>query len=221
LRYDGGVKSKIVWPVALILVFALSRWPGVMPQNFSAAYALFFCAGLYLPRRLAWTVPLGIIAVMDVALTFGFYHPPNYSFLQFVRDMAPNYAAYAVLIGLGRALGRRRAWGTLLSGGIFGAILFYFITNTASWLFLAYPKTLAGWIQALTRGLPGYPPVWEFFRGTFLSGGIFSGLFVGAMKAVEDAETAPEKEAAEAEPEAEPEEGQPALAPAANNANDH
>ena len=31
----------------MLLVFALSRWPGLMPMNFSAAYALAFCAGLY------------------------------------------------------------------------------------------------------------------------------------------------------------------------------
>lgn len=192
-----------------------------MPQNFSAAYALFFCAGLYLPRRLAWTIPLGVMAASDLLLTFGHYHPEGYSILQFARDQAPNYAAYAVLIGLGCALGGKRSWGTLLSGGVVGALLFYLITNTAAWMSSpGYPKSLAGWIQALTVGLPGYPPTWEFFRNTLLSGGIFSGLFVGAMKAVEEAEKAAAEEKTEeetegeADGEAEPEKGQPSLAPA-------
>ena len=77
LRYDGGVKSKVLWPLALILIFALSRWPGAMPQNFSAAYALCFCAGLFLPRRLAWTIPLAVMALTDLLLTFLYYHPPG------------------------------------------------------------------------------------------------------------------------------------------------
>src|SRR6266496_1062913 len=34
-------------PVLLMVVFALTRWPGVLPPNFSAAYVLAFCAGVY------------------------------------------------------------------------------------------------------------------------------------------------------------------------------
>jgi hypothetical protein len=173
-----------------------------MPKNFSAAYALFFCAGLYLPRRLAWSLPLGVMVVTDLILTFGHYHHSDgYSLLQFARDQAPNYLAYAFLVGLGVFLGRKRSWGTLLGGGILGALLFYLVTNTASWMSLDYPKTLAGWIQALTVGQPGYPSTWEFFRNTLLSGGIFSALFVGAMKLVEAAEPAPAREEAQEEQE--------------------
>ncbi|MGA3178734.1 MAG: DUF6580 family putative transport protein [Verrucomicrobiota bacterium] len=216
------MKNRILWPVVLILVFALSRWPGLIPHadrplNFSAAYALAFCAGLYLPRRLAWTVPLGVMAATDLLLTFLYYHPHGYSLLQFARDQAPNYAAYALIIGLGVLLGGKRPWGTLLCVGIFGAILFYLITNTGSWITSPfYAKTFAGWIQALTTGLPGYPPTWTFFRGTLLSGGIFSALFIGAMKLVEAAEPAPAQE--EAEPAEEPGEEAAPLAPAADGA---
>src|SRR5580692_11351438 len=101
-------------PVVLIVVFAFSRWPGLMPHNFSAAYALAFCAGLYLPRRLAWVVPLGVIVATDLLLTYLYYQQDSYSLLEFVRDQAPNYAAYGVLIGLGILLGRKRSWLTLV-----------------------------------------------------------------------------------------------------------
>ena len=87
-----------------------------------------------------------------------------------------------------------------------GAILFYFITNTASWLNNPdYAKTLAGWIQALTTGLPNFPSTWEFFRNTLLSGGLFTGLFVGAMKLTAPAESPAEKTAGVREPETETE----------------
>jgi hypothetical protein len=95
-----------------------------------------------------------------------------------------------------------------LLGGLLGAVLFYLTTNTASWLYNPdYSKTLAGWIQALTGGIPGYPPTWTFFRNTLMSGGLFTGLFAGALKLTEGSESAEEKEAKEAqaeEPEAEP-----------------
>ena len=45
-------------PLALMVVFALSRIPGMLPQNFSAAYALVFCAGVYFTGRMAWWLPL-------------------------------------------------------------------------------------------------------------------------------------------------------------------
>jgi hypothetical protein len=218
VRYDGGVKNKILWPVALILIFALSRWPGAMPQNFSAAYALCFCAGLYLPRRLAWTIPLSVMALTDLLLTFLYYHTTGYSLPAFLRDQAPNYVAYGVLIGLGCALGGKRSFFALLGGGILGAILFYLISNTACWLSMGYEKTLGGWIRALTTGMPGYPPTWEFFRGTLLSGGFFTGLFVGATKLAEALDEAPVEE--EEAPEPESEEAEPSLAPGASDTGD-
>ena len=62
--------------------------------------------------------------------------------------------------------------------------------------------------QALTAGLPGHAQTWEFFRNTLSSGGLFTGLFVGAMKLTEAEETEPaedeEKEAQPAEGEREP-----------------
>ena len=187
-------------PLALLVVFALSRWPGLMPQNFSAAYALVFCAGLYLPGTMGWYAPLLIMAVMDIVLHYVFYSAWPFSWTQF----AGPEIAYIGIIALGRRLGSGKPWWMLVGGGLLGAVLFYIITNTASWLYLpGYVKTLAGLIQALTRGLPGYPPTWEFFRNTMMSGGLFTGLFVGAMKLNEAAEAKREEDEEAADPKPE------------------
>jgi hypothetical protein len=189
----GPVKKRLVWPVLLIVVFALSRWPGLMPPNFSAAYALVFCAGLYLPGWLGWVVPLCVLAVSDFLISLFFYSHGDFSAGKFLLGQAPLYLAYAGMIALGRAFGAKKSWWSLLGGGLIAAYLFYFVTNTAAWLDLPYAKTLAGWIQAITIGLPGYPQTWEFFRNTLLSGGLFTGLFVGAMKSTEASEAEEEK----------------------------
>ena len=197
-----------------MVVFALTRVPGMLPQNFSAAYALVFCAGVYFAGRMAWWLPLGTMLVTDIglnlyywlALGWDVWTPANIAYLGF------NYVAYLALIRLGRRFKPGSSFVALLSGGILGAILFYLITNTASWLFNPfhnpeYTRTLAGWLTALTKGTVGWPQTWEFFRNTLLSGGLFTGLFVGAMKFNEAAESAQEKEAAPEEaPEAEAEE---------------
>ena len=175
-----------------MLVAALSRWPGLFPPNFSAFYGLAFCAGAFFPRTVKWWLPMGTLVVTDVALDF-YYQ--SFSVLQFV-----NYGAYALIIWFGTRFSHRSNFLRLLAGGLVGAILFYLITNTASWLTdPAYTKDLAGWLIALTKGTPGYPPTLEFFRNTLMSGGLFTGLFAGALKLTEAAEPAEEKEKEQAE----------------------
>src|SRR5579872_5046209 len=117
-----------------MVVFALSRCPGVMPQNFSAAYAIVFCAGLYVPGRLGWIIPMVTMALSDVVITHYFYSTADFSWMQFALGQIPNYIAYAALIGLGRLFGGRRPLWLLAGGGMLGAIIFYFVTNTAAWL---------------------------------------------------------------------------------------
>jgi hypothetical protein len=179
-------------PYVFMLVAALSRWPNLFPPNFSAFYGLAFCAGAFFPRHVKWWLPLGTLVVTDIALDV-YYQ--SFSARQFV-----NYLAYALIILLGSRFSRRSSFLGLLAGGIVGAILFYLITNTASWLCdPAYTKDLAGWIIALTKGTSGYPTTIEFFRNTLMSGGLFTGLFAGALKLTEAAESSEEKEAEPAE----------------------
>jgi hypothetical protein len=200
----GDVNGKwSKWlPYIFMLIAALSRWPKLFPPNFSAFYGLAFCAGAFFPRTVKWWLPMGTLVVTDVALDF-YYQ--SFSVLQFV-----NYGAYALIIWFGTRFSHRSNFLRLLAGGLVGAILFYLITNTASWLTdPAYTKDLAGWLIALTKGTPGYPPTLEFFRNTLMSGGLFTGLFAGALKLSEAAEPAEEKEK---EP-AEESEGEEAPAP--------
>jgi len=208
------VKGKHTLPIVLMLVLAATRVPGLLPPNFSAVYGLLFCAGVYFSGRMAWWLPLTTLLVSDVLLNL------YYRFILGIDAFQPHqltvYAAYGVLIWLGRRFSPKSSWITLLGGGILGAILFYLVTNTAAWLFNPfqnpeYTKDLAGWIIALTKGTAGYPQTWEFFRNTLMSGGLFTGLFVGAMKLTEAKE--PEEEPDD-EPEEEPEAAEPEKAQA-------
>jgi hypothetical protein len=207
------VKGKWL-PIAMMVVFALSRIPGMLPQNFSAAYAIAFCAGVFFTGGMAWWLPLGTLFLTDIALNMYYWLGLGWDVwdLPVLKYQLFNYAAYVAIIWLGRRFKPRASFVSLLGGGIVGALLFYLITNTASWLFNPfnnpeYTKTLLGWITALTKGTSGWPQTWEFFRNTLLSGGLFTGLFVGAMKLTADAESPAEKRAGarEQESEAEPE----------------
>ncbi len=185
-----------------------------MPWNFSAAYAFAFCAGVYFPRKNSWWLPLVIFLATDLALNFYYQHKyPDYDVWSFsnLANLGFNYAAYTVLIFLGRAFKPQSSFTSLLGGGIFGAILFYLITNTASWFFNPfhnpeYAKTISGWLLALTKGVGGYPSTWEFFRNTLLSGTLFTALFVAAAKLTAPAESPADKTAGARDEETEAEE---------------
>jgi hypothetical protein len=193
-------KGARLLPVALILVFTLTRWPGLMPLNFSAAYALAFCAGVYLPGRLAWWLPVVAMAISDLALNSYYYFVLHIDAFRLTH--LANYVAYVMIIGLGKRFNSRTSLPTLVGAGLLGSLLFYLITNSASWLFNPfgnpeYTRNLAGWIIALTKGTSGYPETWVFFRNTLLSGGLFTGLFAGVLKfseMMEKAEDAPREE---------------------------
>jgi hypothetical protein len=179
-------------PIGMMIAFAITCWPPLLPEalkNFSAAYAIAFCAGVYFRKRFAWVFPLVTLLLLDFGLN-RFYGAPIFSFYTLFK-----VTAFAAIIWLGTAFHERSSWLKLVSGGILGALVFYVITNIASWFFdPGYPKTLQGLVQALTTGLPGYPPTWLFLKNTLLSGGLFTGLFAGVMKMSDAAEEAEEFE---------------------------
>jgi hypothetical protein len=200
------VKSKVLLPVIFAVIFAISRIPGLMPWNFSFAYAFAFCSGVFLPGKRGWWLPLAVLIATDLGLNCYYQHQMTSGSVWDLPNLASllfNYVAYAVLFLLGRRFKPGSSIVNLLGGGLLGAILFYFITNTAAWLFNPfhnpeYTKTLAGWFIALTKGTAGYPATWEFFRNTLLSGGLFSALFGAAAKLT--AESPADKTAGAREP---------------------
>src|SRR5258708_2520503 len=142
-----------------MVVVAFTRWPGLLPPNFSAFYALAFCAGVYFPRRLVWWLPVGTMIVTDLLINLYYYfylHIASFHLTQLV-----NYAVYAIIIWMGARFSARSSWLKLLSGGLAGAVLFFLITNTAPSVFNPFHKlqqtqTPAGRHSALRQRPPGW-----------------------------------------------------------------
>jgi len=145
-------------------------------HNFSPLAAIALCGAIYLPRRLAIALPLVALFVSDLFLN------AHYGTALLSLDILPRYLALGGCVGLGLLVRRRPELPRILGASVAGSLLFYVITNTGSWLAEpAYAKTAAGWWQALTSGLPGYPPTLTFFRNSLLSDLFFTALFVGCM----------------------------------------
>jgi hypothetical protein len=158
----------------------LPDWP-----NFSPVLAIAFCGGLVFSGGLAAAVPLAALFVSDLLLN-AHYHVPLVN-----PEMVAYYGCYAIAILTGRLL-RGAGVGALLAGLVGNSLLFYIVTNTLAWIANpAYAQSAAGWLQALTVGLPQYPPTWVFFRNSLAGDLVFAALFLAAWKlAARPAETA-------------------------------
>jgi hypothetical protein len=146
--------------------------------NFSPMVGLVFCAAIYFSRRWAVVAGFGALLASDMLLN------ARYGFPLVDFGMGLRYAALAGVFALGAVVASRKNWLTLLGGVAAGSLLFVAVSNTASWIIdPGYSKSLAGWVQALTVGLPGFPPTWVFFRNAFASDMIFTVAFVALLEA--------------------------------------
>lgn len=192
--------------VILIILAALYRLLPTMDlglSNFSPVMAIAFCGAVYFRNRWMWLVPFAALGLSDVYIDN--FYVREYGFTWPVSGLVARGACFAVALLIGAWVARRKSWLNLLNGALLGAIVFYLVTNTQSWAADAfYPKTLAGWWQALTVGHPEYPPTVFFFRNTLFGDLMFTGLFSGLMEWIARRNGQPSLLDDEGEPEAGP-----------------
>jgi hypothetical protein len=146
--------------------------PEVLP-NFSPLLASALCGALFLPGWIGLIVPVAALLVSDVVLN------AHYGAPMFSSQLLWTMPGYLVAVALGWSLRGRSGLLPVLGGTLAASVFFYLVTNTGSWLGLtAYPQTFSGWVQALTAGLPGYPPTWTFFRNSLAGDLLFAACFV-------------------------------------------
>lgn len=169
--------ATVVYRLLPVLLGMKLQQPEWLP-NFSPMAALCLCGAAFLPRRLAIIVPLVALLGTDLALN------AHYGFPLFTLEFLGTIVAFAAVAALGWQLRKNPRPGVILPAVLGGSLFFYIVTNTASWLTLtepSYAKTAAGWLQALTTGLPGYAPTWMFYRNTLAGDMIFTALFLACM----------------------------------------
>lgn len=170
----AAVVAYRLLPVLLNVKLQQPEW---LP-NFSPMAALCLCGAAFLPRRLAIVVPLVALFGTDVVLN------AHLGFPLFTIEFFGKTVAFAAVIALGWQLRKNPRPGVILPAVLGGSFFFYIVTNTTSWLTLtepSYAKTAAGWLQALTTGLPGFPPTWMFYRNTLAGDMLFAALFLACM----------------------------------------
>lgn len=149
--------------------------------NFSPVMALAFCAGAYTRRGWLWLAPFAALILSDLYIDR--YYAEAYRYQWDLSGAVVRMLCFAAAVGLGAAVSKRRNWVSLLGGTLASTLLFYFATNTGSWLSDAgYAHNAAGWWQAMTVGHPQFPPTLFFLRNSLASDLAFAGCFSLAVE---------------------------------------
>lgn len=174
--------AAILLTLALVFYRVIAAFYGDSAglSNFSPMAAVVLCSAIFLPMRIALPLAFGSLLISDIILNMHYGVGADIGFFA-------KYAAFALVFAFGTWYRRKS---TPALPGIFasvlgGAIVFYLISNTGAWITSpAYAKTFGGWLQALTVGVPGFPPTWTFFRNSLAGDLVFTTLFVLCVRPV-------------------------------------
>ena len=182
-------------PVYLALILVLgcvmfrllsSNFPEFIP-NISPLMAIAYVGAMYLPRRWGWLVGPSTLVLTEVAFLQVNYRTDG-SGSMFSWWMVISLGIYAAAGGLGILISRRKSLAKIVGGSLACSLVFYVAANTFAWwpnagvqMTAGYPATLAGWWQANTIGLPGYPPTWLFLRNGMAGDLFFAFLLLLAL----------------------------------------
>jgi hypothetical protein len=139
------------------------HWPNFTPVG---AMALF--GGAYFAsRRAALAVPLTALLLSDLALT------GQFGWTSF-RWSLPVYACFALTVGLGMLLSKRRTVLSVSVASLTASCLFFVVTNFAVWAGSEYySQTWAGLAECYVAGSPFLvnTTLGDFFYSAVLFGG--------------------------------------------------
>jgi hypothetical protein len=182
----AGVVLVIVVVLYRLLPLLLEvgiQQPDWLP-NFSPMAALCLCAAACLPRRWA-LLPFGALLGTDLLLNWHYSKVAGasreFSFLS--AELLGKTIAFAAIAAFGWQLRKQARARVLLPAAMGSSLFFYLVTNTTAWMSdPGYAGSLSGWAQALTTGLPQFPPTWAFYRNTFISDVMFTVLFLACYR---------------------------------------
>ncbi|MEM6916833.1 MAG: DUF6580 family putative transport protein, partial [Verrucomicrobiota bacterium] len=120
-----------------------------------------------------WWIPVILLVASDLIL--GVWHGGG----GIGRYTLMSAVFYLAVAWIGGRFGRSgRVWPVMWGGTLLCSLLFYVFANTFSWLvFAGYEKSIAGWWQAQTTGVPGVnPPAWMFLRNALIADSVWCAL---------------------------------------------
>ncbi len=135
--------------------------------NFAPVTALAFCGAVYFSDWRGWGAAAVTLTVSDIWLNH--YYASTMGYTWNGSQMLLRLGVLGAASIFGRLVARRYSLIALIGGATASSLAFYLITNTAAWASDPfYPRTSAGWWQAMTIGHPEWPPTVLFLRNALI-----------------------------------------------------
>lgn len=170
---------------ALILVAAVAVFRLIGPlaggpvslvlANIAPLAAVVVAGAVYLPRRVAFAVPFGALFISTLVVNWAKGWP-----------LASPYTAavglcFTLVFALAWLVRGTRRVSAVLGMTVAGTVIFYLASNSVAWVFEpSYARSVAGWLQSQTVGLPipGAPPSWWFLVKSLAGDLLFTGVMI-------------------------------------------
>lgn len=176
-KISSNNRTGVIVLSGIILTAALSR---ILPHgwNFTPLGAMaLFGSAYYASRWMAFLIPLVSLWISDLVLNNTIHAAYSDGFTLFHPTMLGVYLAFIAVTFVGMLLLRNVRLGTVLTAAVSGAVVFWLITDFASWLwgYVPYPKNFAGLLASYTAGFP-------FFLKMLMSNLVYSAVLFGVFE---------------------------------------
>ena len=168
--------------LAAIILFRVAPWLGGSDtvsaiSGVSPLMAFALCSGVFLPKKWALWFPVAAVLVTHVVINVIAGQPVIHWYAVLT------IAAVAVVAAAGVVVKKKASLAVLLGTSLLSTVLFHLVSNTVSFFIdPGYAKTLAGWWQCQTIGLPGFLPTWVFTLRQIGGDLAFTALFYAAFR---------------------------------------
>lgn len=181
-------RPSFVTPRSIVLIamiaFAVAErlviffLPGALPNNFTPVEAIALFGGAYFTdRRLGVAVPLAVMLVADIVIACAL---PAAWIKDWLSTLPAVYLCIALTAIGGFALRNRVSAINVAAGALASAVLFFVVTNFATWL-----AARAGAGEACTTSLAAcYVAGLPFFKGTLLGTLFWSAALFGGFESM-------------------------------------
>ncbi len=155
------MKTRVVlWLAISLIIFGVVMRLLPHPANLAPVGAIALFGGAVLPRKLAWWLPVGIMAISDIII--GLYSGFIFTWLGFL-----------LVSFYGVALQNRNNWLRVPLGALGSSVIFFVVSNFGVWAQgQLYPHTFSGLTHCFEMALP-------FFRNTLLGDLAYGTLLFG------------------------------------------
>lgn len=146
--------------------------------NFAPMGAIALFAVAFYQRKSLALIITGLAWFLSDLYLNNIVYPSSNGFTFFTTDQLFSILAIASIIGLGALLFKKINVATVLLGSVSASFIFFLVSNFGVWIQgYLYPMNFSGLISCYTMAIP-------FYKATFVSDLIFTGVFFSAMYAL-------------------------------------